>query len=423
MLTAAITATLEAAADGPVTVTGTLRRDDGGPDRFLAALATAHVHGTAVDWAAVLGGGRRVDLPTYAFQQQRYWPPAAPVPAPRAGGDGAGLAAEARFWAAVEGQDTPGLAAALGVDGGHLAGVLPALASWRRQERDRSVTAGWRYQVTWVPVREPERVSLSGTWLLVAPGGPDAQECARALAAHGAGVVLAEAGPEHQDRAAMADLIRPALAGVSGISGIVSLLALDETPVPAYPVVAAGTAATLGLVRALADADVEAPLWVLTRGAVAAGEQDAAPRPVQAMVWGLGQVAALEEPGRWGGLVDLPPGWDERAGRAAVRRAGRVRRGPGRDPRRGRAGPAAGPGPPAPRGPPVRRGPAALGTGRNGAGHRRDRGGRRARGPVAGRAGRAPRGAGQPVGSGRGRGGGPGRRAGRPRDRGGRGGL
>ena len=35
-------------------VTGTLRRDDGGPARFLASLAEAHVRGVAVDWAAVL---------------------------------------------------------------------------------------------------------------------------------------------------------------------------------------------------------------------------------------------------------------------------------------------------------------------------------------------------------------------------------
>ena len=85
VLTAAITGTLEdaAAAPAPVTVTGTLRRDDGGPARFLASLAAAHVRGARVDWAAVLPAGHRVELPTYAFQHQRYWP----QPAPAAAGD------------------------------------------------------------------------------------------------------------------------------------------------------------------------------------------------------------------------------------------------------------------------------------------------------------------------------------------------
>ena len=42
-------------------------------------------------------------------------------------------------------------------------------------------------------------------------------------------------------------------------------------PVPAHPVVPAGLAGTLALVQALGDAGVGARLWVLTRGAVAAG--------------------------------------------------------------------------------------------------------------------------------------------------------
>jgi acyl transferase domain-containing protein/NADPH:quinone reductase-like Zn-dependent oxidoreductase/acyl carrier protein len=63
------------------------REDGGGPafipvqrpgqpasGALLAALAGAHVHGAAVDWAAVLPAGSRIDLPTYAFQRQRYWP-------------------------------------------------------------------------------------------------------------------------------------------------------------------------------------------------------------------------------------------------------------------------------------------------------------------------------------------------------------
>ncbi|MFE9069438.1 SDR family NAD(P)-dependent oxidoreductase, partial [Streptomyces violaceusniger] len=58
-----------------VTAVGSLRRDDGGPDRFAISLAEAYVGGAPVDWAGVFAGttARRVDVPTYAFQHQRYW--------------------------------------------------------------------------------------------------------------------------------------------------------------------------------------------------------------------------------------------------------------------------------------------------------------------------------------------------------------
>ncbi|GLZ40814.1 type I polyketide synthase [Actinokineospora sp. NBRC 105648] len=50
----------------------TLRRDDGGLDRFLVAAGHAHTVGVSVDLSAWTGGNR-VDLPTYAFQERRYW--------------------------------------------------------------------------------------------------------------------------------------------------------------------------------------------------------------------------------------------------------------------------------------------------------------------------------------------------------------
>ncbi|QNP70793.1 type I polyketide synthase [Streptomyces roseirectus] len=56
-----------------VTAIGSLRRDEGGLERFLLSLAEAHVHGAVVDWAAVFPGARLTDLPTYPFQRQRYW--------------------------------------------------------------------------------------------------------------------------------------------------------------------------------------------------------------------------------------------------------------------------------------------------------------------------------------------------------------
>ena len=56
-------------------VVGSLRRDEGGPERFLTSLAEVWTHGTDVDWSKVFDGtgARRVPLPTYAFQRERYW--------------------------------------------------------------------------------------------------------------------------------------------------------------------------------------------------------------------------------------------------------------------------------------------------------------------------------------------------------------
>ena len=132
VLATAITETTADAGNGTAAVTGTLRRDDGGPARFLTSLAALHVRGTPVNWAAILPARPRVELPTYAFQRERFWPQPQPqpLPLPVAGGDGAGTAAEAGFWAAVEGGDVAGLAGALAIDAS--AGLDHVLRPWRR---------------------------------------------------------------------------------------------------------------------------------------------------------------------------------------------------------------------------------------------------------------------------------------------------
>ncbi|MFI1084387.1 SDR family NAD(P)-dependent oxidoreductase [Streptomyces sp. NPDC020939] len=61
-------------ASRTVTVTGSLRRGEGGPARFLASAAERYVRGGAVAWEPVFGpAARRVPLPTYAFTHKRYW--------------------------------------------------------------------------------------------------------------------------------------------------------------------------------------------------------------------------------------------------------------------------------------------------------------------------------------------------------------
>ncbi|MEU2134986.1 type I polyketide synthase, partial [Streptomyces sp. NPDC018352] len=298
-------------ADTDAAVLGTLRRDEGGLDRFLASLTEAHVHGTTVDWTTVFAGtgATRTTLPTYPFQRTRYWPESpAVVLAETAAPD------DAAFWEAVEQGNLEAFVGALEpADAEPLRAALPALVSWRRQRRESSTIDSWRYRVTWKPVATPLDATLSGRWLLVVPENAEnptgnandaattlAQTLTAALTRHGAEAVATTL-------AELADT-----EDLSDAAGFLSLLALDTAPHPGHPGVTTGLAGTVALIRALADAGATAPLWTLTRGAVSVGASDRKVDPAQSAVWGLGRVAGLELPEGWGGLVDLPADLDDR---------------------------------------------------------------------------------------------------------------
>ncbi|MDQ0841394.1 type I polyketide synthase [Streptomyces sp. V1I6] len=279
-----------------------LRNDRPEAETAVAALAQAHVRGVEVDWAAFFAGtgARRIDLPTYAFQRRRYWPetilstggPVAAEPT---------SAVDTRFWEAVEREDLTSLIAELDVDDdAPFSALIPALSAWRRLGQEQSEVDGWRYRVSWKPLADVSSgARLSGSWLVVSAGGVDDAALVGALADRGADVRRIGVD-EGADRVALTEL----LADAGALAGVVSLLGLDES---------GGLLATAGLVQALGDAGVEAPLWCLTRGAVSVGRSDRLVSAVQAQVWGLGRVAALEVPERWGGLVDLPEVLDGRA--------------------------------------------------------------------------------------------------------------
>nr|WP_232075287.1 type I polyketide synthase [Phytohabitans suffuscus] len=156
---------------------GTLRRGEGGLSRFLASAADAWTRGVRLDWDAVFAGrnARRVTLPTYPFQRQRYWMEAPPPAAP---------ARDAEFWTAVDQGDLDALAGAAPGSRGDWAKLLPALAAWRRRGDERAAVAGWRYQEAWRRVPDPAPAPLEGAWLVV--GGEPADACVAALNARGA---------------------------------------------------------------------------------------------------------------------------------------------------------------------------------------------------------------------------------------------
>ncbi|SCG47711.1 Acyl transferase domain-containing protein [Micromonospora rifamycinica] len=278
-----------------------LRRDSGGADRFLLSLAEAYACGVPVALETLFegAGARRSALPTYPFQRERFWldaDPAAPT-------EDAGRP-DGEFWSAVEAGDVDRLATDLGVDADQqrtLAGLLPALSSWRRRQRERAGVGQWMYDVAWVPRPVPSG-RLGGRWLLVTPDD-DRQGWVPVVSA-----ALARSGAEVVTLASTTDPL-----GEGHFDGALSLLGLDESPHPTADVVPHGLASTLDLLRTLRAAPTPVPLWTLTCGAVAVGDTEHVTRPAQAMLWGLGRVAALETPHSWGGLIDLPDAPDVNA--------------------------------------------------------------------------------------------------------------
>ncbi|PTA43032.1 beta-ketoacyl synthase, partial [Micromonospora sp. RP3T] len=299
-----LTALIPDQTDG-VRAVAAQRHDRDERDALLAALAELHVHGVPVDWTPWFAGtgANRVDLPTYAFQRQRFWPD---TPARTDGPD-------AEFWAAVEHGDPAALAAHLGDDtaADALSAALPVLADWRRA---RTRGAGSAYRIGWEPVRPAAASGLTGRWLVTTVGGGADAGVAKTLAAAGAQVDTLTV-PAGIDRPELGERLRRL--GDQGWTGVLCVLPRQDRPTPDEPAVPAGTAALLTLVQALTDTGLPGRVWALSRAALPVTSGDRGGDVRAAAAWGLGRVVALERPDRWGGLIDLP-GRADRTTRAAL---------------------------------------------------------------------------------------------------------
>jgi myxalamid-type polyketide synthase MxaE and MxaD len=193
----------------------------------------------------------------------------------------------------------------------------------------------WLYEFQWQvkelaqKVPKPSSPSGRGNWLIFADRTGVGEALAALLEAQGESSILISRGESYERTDSEHFRIHPERAedigqvfGAALVSdqpichGIIHLWSLDA-PLPEEATVASlKTAQTLGagsvlqLVQEVARVQWrEHPrLWLVTRGAQAAGEEPLPLDVAQAPLWGLGRVIAQEHPALWGGLIDLDPG-------------------------------------------------------------------------------------------------------------------
>jgi acyl transferase domain-containing protein/surfactin synthase thioesterase subunit len=290
-----------------------LRRDQEEGVTLLSSVAALHVRGYPVDWRKLhASGGRPVRLPRYPWQRQRYWIEAPHEKSAASGG-----------------------------------GKAPGLEDWMYglewQPRALTPPAGEPPRRTWLVLQDGTGVgralaarleALGDTCVEVtrgesfARGGPGRWSVDPSRPEHFEALVAETLGTPPNHPVIAPDHLTLSLRERAGVRvprgnsaqepitacGVVNLWALDSPPADSASEAALGSAqavscgSVLHLLQALTKAGVkDARLWGVTRGAQPAGTGEVPLSVVQAPVWGLGRVAALEYPELWGGLVDLPP--------------------------------------------------------------------------------------------------------------------
>jgi myxalamid-type polyketide synthase MxaB len=177
------------------------------------------------------------------------------------------------------------------------------------------------YEVAWREKSAPATALLEPRrWLVFADGGAVADRLARELAASGSSSVMVRSGPQYNIDGAGSFTLDPGspehfrrllrdCERAGPFAGCVHLWALDEQADTAGR---HGCASVLHLLQALAERDSTqaAALWLVTEGSQHVGSFPDVVRPEQALVWGLGGVAAVERPDARCVRIDLDPNAD-----------------------------------------------------------------------------------------------------------------
>ncbi len=287
-----------------------LRRKGSDHRQIREALGAAFVAGHRPDFAKIQQpGSRKVDLPGYPFQHQKYWcekdrSHSAPTEAVRT-----------ETVRLLEDGQIEELATLISDPSHHevAIGLLRNLADQHNWQRSTVAIADARYQIDWDDSPGAPLDLATGAdsiWLLITDDPPTIAPLVDVLTAHELNYRVLDLPKSDADEERLQSAFRTAasekravrvlhLAGLEpdGAVSTQSLKRLQRHVVPG----------TQRLIRAAANCGLELTVWLITQNAQHVTDQDPI-SPVQSCLWGLGRTAASEASKLWGGLADLSTG-------------------------------------------------------------------------------------------------------------------
>jgi len=322
--------------------------------QMLQSLGELYVRGVPVDWSGFDRdyARRRVVLPTYPFQRQRYW-----IETAENGHQKAEFLspenAQTPIFNLLHQGDTKQLAQHLETAGQLsedevklLPKLLSVLVKQHQQQQQAASIKDLLYEIEWRTQPRQLKTALEGTqpsepgsWLIFAAQGGMGQALTKLLQEHGHSCILVYTGDAYKRLETGVRSLNPSTpddferlfqevmaTSERPLQGIVHLWSLEARSAEQLTIPTLEQAQTLGvssvlhLVQTLVKHN-EAPvfrdgvsspsslpsprLWLVTRGAMPVGPS--LPAVAQAPLWGLGKVIALEHPELWGGMLDLAP--------------------------------------------------------------------------------------------------------------------
>ncbi|RUT04204.1 hypothetical protein DSM106972_044320 [Dulcicalothrix desertica PCC 7102] len=299
--------------------------------QILESLGVLYINGVSVDWKGFEKDytHQKVALPTYPFERQRYWLPETAVNESLSKKE----VNQTSIINLLHQGDIQKLTERLAAEFDEsrrrdLPQLLSVLVKCHQQEINSTLIKDWFYKVEWqlkqrYQNKHSNYVREIGTWLILCDEGNLGTSLAQTLQQQGNNCLLVYPGEFYQrlntnwsvNPSHLEDferLLHEALIpNQQPLQGVIHLWSLNVTPTQEVTLSGLEQAqkgicgSILHLVQALLKCNKSPALWIVTRGAIAIDSTP--PNVVQAPVWGVGGVIALEHSELWGGMLDLAP--------------------------------------------------------------------------------------------------------------------